>query len=252
MITHCEACKVEIVAEDIVVACEGLCEAQRHFHARCVGLSYDEGCACLHRNIFWMCDSCRDAIERGRFRNSFTDKNSSGFATKNEVECLKSEVNRINAIVSQMVTSSNASKQPTPEQPVVRDPVCRSPLSSTRMNASDHLDILASNDTVLQLYVSNIAPDVTEHEVKQMVCESIGANDVYHVKCLAPSWRDTSTLNCISYKVTVDAKLRDCAFKASNWPSGVRCREFRDFSNSVWRPSSRESQYSLAVQTLYT
>lgn len=189
MITYCEACKIEIVAEDIVVACEGLCEEQRHFHARCVGLSYDEGCACLHRNIFWMCDSCRDAIERARFRKSFIEKNSSDFATRNEVDCMKSEIHRINEIVNQMMTTSAASSEEhTTKSPVVRDVICRSPLSSTKLNASD-LASHSPNESNTQLYVTNIAPDVTESE---MVRESLGTNDEVHVKC-PPSWRDISS-----------------------------------------------------------
>lgn len=245
MITHCEACKIEIVAEDIVVACEGLCEERRYFHARCVGLSYDEGCACLHRNIYWMCDSCRKAIECARFRKSFAEKNENAFATKNELDSLKSEVSRINAIVSQTVVCPTTLPKPaTVESPIARIPSCRSPLSSTKLNASDQTEH-SQNESSFQLYVSNIAPDVTENEVKEMVCEALRADDVLHVKCLAPSWRDISTINFISFKVTVDAKFRDSAFIASNWPSGVRCREFRDLSGSVWRPSNRTTQHSL-------
>lgn len=84
MFTHCNACKIEICAEDVVVACEGKCEGSRYFHAKCVGLTYDEGCACLHSNIFWMCDGCRDIIEKGRFRDALTE--NVVYATQKEVD----------------------------------------------------------------------------------------------------------------------------------------------------------------------
>lgn len=240
MFTICETCKAEFVPEDIVVSCEGLCEGQRYFHFRCVGLSYDEGCACLHRNVFWMCDSCTDAIKRDRFRKSFVERQSNEYAEKSEVDSLKSEVNRISAIVSQLTENSIAMpKESTVESPTT----CNSLLSSTKLNTSDPA-ALSSNDTNLQLYISNIAPDVTVSEVKHMVRESLQADEVLHVKCLAPSWMDISTLNYVSFKVTVDAKFRDVAFRIANWPLGVRCREFRDLSNSVWRPTTRTTLLS--------
>lgn len=244
MITYCEACKAEIVAEDIVVSCEGLCEEQRYFHAKCVGLSYDEGCSCLHRNIFWMCDQCRDQIERARFRKSFLDKNCGEYATRDEVDSLKSEVKRVNAIVSQMLCNSAT----LPEQSTVQSPIAGisascSPLTSTKITAGDHT-VPSESETNFQLYVTNIAPDVTESEVKDMVCKTIGTTNVVHVKCLVSPWRDRSTLNYISFKVTIDAQLRESALSVSKWPSGVRCREFRDCSSSVWRPSTRTTQLS--------
>lgn len=234
MITHCEVCKLEIVAEDIVVTCE-LCDDLRQFHARCVGLSYDEGCACLHQNIFWMCDSCRDGIERGRFRKSSIEKSDNDYATRDD---LKSEIKRISSMVSQLVTGNDdLPNETTVDSPIVRALTNRFPLSSTKLNAGN-LTTQTPNDANLQLYVTNIAPDVTTSEVKQMVCQSIGADDVLHIKCLAPSWQNVSTLNFISFKVTVDALFRDAAFRTTNWPSGVRCREFREMCNSAWRPSS--------------
>lgn len=97
----CNACKAEIRPEDIVVSCDMLCESRHCFHAKCVGLTYDEGCACLHRNIFWMCDSCRNFIETGRFRTSVKDGENVEYATRNELNFLKSEVERICKIMSQ-------------------------------------------------------------------------------------------------------------------------------------------------------
>lgn len=239
MIQNCETCKIEIVAEDVVVSCEGLCEDQRYYHARCVGLSYDEGCACLHQNIFWMCDPCRDSIEKARFRKAFGEKQNNEYATQDEIDCLKSEVNRISEVVSKMATNITTA----PNQSTSTSTQCtyhHSPLSSTKLFANDP----APNESLLQLYVSNIAPDVTENEVKQMVCESIGAPNVLDVKCLVPPWKDVSTLNYVSFKVTVDAQFRESAFRISNWPSGVRLRQFRDYYNSVWRPSTRMVQLS--------
>lgn len=246
MIQQCEVCNIEIVAEDIVVSCEGLCEEQRFFHAKCVGLSYDEGCACLHQNIFWVCNSCRDAIEYARFRKAFNDKQNSSYVTKSELDCLKTEVKRISETISQIEINSTSVSNPSTSSGHLHrsNDKHSSPLSSTKRNAVDFAERTLSND-ILHLYVSNIAPDVTEHEIEKMVCESVGAPEVLRVKCLVPSWMNISDLNYVSYKVSVDAQFRETAFKIANWPSGVRCREFRDISSSAWRPATRITQISV-------
>lgn len=221
---------------------------QHYFHARCVGLSYDEGCSCLHQNIFWMCDTCRDEIKRDRFWKAFNEKHDNNrdrnYATMSEIDCLRSEIERIREDVAKIESNSGVvlnqlATTSYGQQCGFNDghSSC-SPLSSTKLNAVDTMEQI-TNNAHLQLYVSNIAPDVSERELKEMICDSIGAADVLHVKCLVPSWQNVSLLRYVSYKVTVDAQFRKSAFKISNWPNGVRCREFLDISNAAWRPSSR-------------
>lgn len=237
MTNCCTACKVEFRAGDIVVCCEGFCENLPQFHAKCVGLSYDEGCACLHDNIFWMCDSCRAHIENGRLRKSANINKSSEFVTKTEVNTLKAEVERISQVVSEM--SSTFAK--TEEILMCRQSSFKdSPLSSTRLPVTDQL-AQASNDPYLELYVSNIATDVSQNEVAQMVCESLGSNEVIGIKCLVGSGTIISTLDYVSYKITVEEKFRNAALRSSTWPDGIRCREFRNTSKTAWRPLNRPS-----------
>lgn len=244
MMDHCHKCDVEIRPEDTVVRCEVFCKAEHVYHAKCVGLSYDEGCACLHSNICWMCDSCRHAIDYGRFRKAETATSDTRiFATQDEVVHLKTEVERINTIVMQF-TSPPSTIEASAEltHHTMNVPLSTSsPLTSTRSNIVDPAVDLPSdvniNNNTLQLYVSNIANDVTENEIGLMVCEALGAERVFNVKCLVSPWKDTSTLDYVSFKVVVDAQYRDTALNASKWPTGVRCREFRDRYSSVWRPT---------------
>ena len=204
--------------------CYGICKDKHTFHARCVGLTYDEGCACLHSNIFWMCDPCRHAIEYERFGKSASDINTEKLATKDEV---KAEVERIDKILTQLTShlqsieicgelSSNSINLSTSSPP---------PLSSTKNNV-EHLaneqPSVAMQNSSLQLYISNIANDVTEDEIGSMVCEALGAKRVLNVKCLVSPWKDISTLDYVSFKVVVGAQYRKAAFAATNWPTGVR------------------------------
>lgn len=241
MANCCTACKVEFRVEDIVVCCEVFCENLPQFHAKCVGLSYDEGCACLHENIFWMCDACRVRVENGRLRETTNTKKSSDFATKTEVNALKVEVERISQIVSEMSSISTKTEEISMRR---QSGFEESPLSSTMFPATDQMS-RASNDTRLELYVSNIATDVSENEVVQMVCESLGTKEVFGIKCLVGSGTIISTLDYVSYKITVGAKFRSCALRSSTWPDGIRCREFRNTSKTTWRPSNRS-----AIQTV--
>lgn len=103
---------MEFRVEDIVVSCEAFCENRHSFHAKCVGLTYDEGCACLHSNIFWMCDSCKHSIENGRYRSSTTRNEESNYATKEDVQCLKLEVERISKVISDLPSISTHTTAP--------------------------------------------------------------------------------------------------------------------------------------------
>lgn len=241
MANQCTACKVEFCAEDIVVCCEGFCENLPQFHAKCVGLTYDEGCACLHQNIFWMCDTCRVYIENGRFRNTKNEEKTNDFATKTDVTALKTEIERISQIVSEMSSNFTVPSE-TPPLPVNLDLTLHaSPLSSTKFIAEDQT-VSTPEETCLDLYVSNIAVDVPENEVAQMVCKSLGANEVLRVKRLVAAGKDISELDYVSYKITVDARFRNSATRRSIWPDGIRCREFKNSCRTAWRPKSRSIQ----------
>lgn len=236
---YCSACKLEFRTEDIVVSCDGQCEDRRSFHAKCMGLSYDEGCACLHPSIFWMCDSCRDYIAKGRFRKTATDKNSNEYAAKSDFDILKTEVKLMSETLSKVEKKLTAEPRtsirhhenlPCPDNQSI--PLASSSVYVSEMTANSCTD-------PINLYVTNIATDVTEDELKLMVCESIGAEEVLSVKRLVPPWKNVSMLDYVSYKVSVEAKFRNSALKRSNWPREVWCREFRDYSNIAWRPSHR-------------
>lgn len=243
----CHACKKEIRVEDIVVCCEGFCEDQHYIHARCAGLTYDEGCACLNSNILWVCDTCRKEIENRRIRKPSTALDMSGLATRGDVDSLKTELDRISKIVSQLTSNPSSTEMPveSPDKSLLHQhdtapsSCTSSPLTSTRNQATDHVihrTSQANNNSHLQLFISNIASDVTDDELGTMVCGTLGTDHVLSVKRLVSPWKDTSTLEYVSFKVIVNEQYRNCALNLSNWPTGVRCREFKNYSYSVWRP----------------
>lgn len=223
------------------MSCELFCEDRHRFHARCVGLTYDEGCACLHSNITWMCDSCKHTIDYGRFRRPQPELQANELAMKSDVSYLKTEVERISKIVSQLapIASLSTTSDEHVSHPNTTNTSAStfSPLSSTKITDQRN----AVNDSEVQLFISNIANDVTENDIRTMVCETIGAERVLEVKCLISPGKDLSAYDYISFKVVVDEKHRYSALNTSVWPTGVRCREFRDRRKPVWRPSGRTS-----------
>ena len=243
---NCYACIAEIRVEDIVVSCGGFCQRRHCFHAKCVGLTYDEGCACLHSNMCWMCDSCNNSIQNGRFSKPSPVLETNDWATKEEVHSLKLEVQRMSEALSTLAPNSTTCIRTSNDSSSNRlaahsAPVLTPPLTSTQIDDQSPDD---RNNSHLQLFISNIANDVTEDEIKMMVCETIGAEDVLTVKRLVSPWKQLSTYDYVSFKVVVDAVYRSSALIASKWPSGVRCREFKDQSSPVWRPSFRAGHIS--------
>lgn len=238
---NCGKCKCECLENETTVVCEGFCVGMHRFHARCVGLSDDEGEVCLHRNILWVCESCRDLIENIRFRDTVNSVRSMCSPVEKEVENLKTEVSKMNATIRTLLEkaaiasddhcgASKPSERSVSQQPLIDD---TPPLTSTMI--ASPLPTCSDTATV-KLHISNIAIDVTENEVVQMIAESIGVMEIVSIRCLKPAWRDAATMDFISFRVEIPVCHRKNALNSSKWPKGIRCREFRDISNTSWRP----------------
>lgn len=242
----CSTCKKDCCTGETTVVCEGFCEGIRRFHANCVGLTDEEADVCLYRNIMWMCDDCRNLMEDLRFRSTVNAPKSLGSPVTAEVECIRNEIAKISTMINEMnetigsmiinphTVSLNALSSPPDEMP---------PLSSTKNfpNASSASCVENYNGTneTFKFYLSNIANDVTEEEVKQMVKDSICVDEIYAITCLKPRWKDVSTMNFISFKVEIDGRHRTTALKSSIWPKGIRYREFNEHTATTWRPNRR-------------
>lgn len=228
----CSKCKTECSSNETIVVCEGFCVGIQRYHARCVGLSDDEGGVCLHRNILWMCDNCLDLMENIRFRETVNAARSVNHSVEKEVENLKADFVKMNETINNLldkvalISSDDSSTKSTFRPPSVDN---SPPLSSTKIISTPG----CSNATTVKLHISNIANDVTTDEVLQMVYDSIGVKEIFDIKCLKPAWRN---VDFISFKVEIPGCHRTNALNLSKWPKGIRCREFKDFVDTTWRP----------------
>lgn len=182
-------------------------------------------------------------MTKSKFRNTVVRvaSASSDANEQDEIINLKSEMAKMNSTLDRLVdaftnngsTISNANDVDTQRQ--VSEAFA--PLSSTRLHPIDSSP--TGNDSSVSLHVSNIANDISQTEVIDMIKDSIGATHISSIKLLVPPWKDLSALDYISFKVDVNVKFRDAALDPSSWPEGVRCREFRSRLTNAWRPLHR-------------
>lgn len=241
----CGECKNEIGPGGKIVVCQGFCEDMNRFHIECVGLPDDLAAGCLYKKVMWMCECCRDLITNIKFRN-IVHKLNSNDAPLNELDQLKQDVSRINNTLEELISAvkkesvSHSSKNPTTEPTTICDGSNGDVLTSTRIQRETPEHALI-NTTTFSLFVSNIAPDVTVEEVQELICEVLEVSEPVPIKRLVPAWRAPTEMEYVSFKVDLHQKYKSKALDASFWPCGVRCREFRNYSSSTWRPSMRSS-----------
>lgn len=194
-----------------------------------------------------------------KFRNTVNGLRIAERRDDTGVEDLRTEVNKLNESVNLLMeklhnaeTTSSLTTSTYQETSVEGE---QQLLSSTVLQKNDSVQQASRevkprlateqppnrslDERKLTLHLSNIANDVTEQEVAEMVADVFDIDRVPAVQLLVPSWKDKSSLEYISFKVEIDASLKSKALTTSNWPFGVRCREFRDYSRNVWRPVNR-------------
>lgn len=229
------------------IVCEGFCTEVHHYHAKCVGLSELEHHACDHNNIRWMCDPCCELMSNSKFRNTVNGLKTAEHKAETGVADLRTEVSKLYEIVNHLESALQRTVTEAPSQETsIGNADDRKLLSSTVVQQDEkssevkpRLRINSQDERKLALHLSNIANDVTEQEVAEMVTDVFGIKRVPAVQLLVPSWKDKSSLAFISFKVEIDPSLRTKALTSSIWPAGIRCREFRDYSKDVWRPINR-------------
>lgn len=100
--------------------------------------------------------------------------------------------------------------------------------------------IVETREAKFWLYLTRIAPSVTELDIREMVRKQLDTDDVIIFKLL-PRDRDVSTLTFISFKVGMSLALRERALSASTWHRGIVYREFTDHrvntAQNFWRPA---------------
>ena len=225
-------------------------------------------------NLSWFCNDCVSALDQLKARNSsLTTVNLVSTVSDCVNDCLKEfklELDKTNcalqALSDQFNTSSAAkpaSNRLTGKRP--RDTGYKTtpsgrPTSALLGGTRKVSDAVKVVDTVPKpvdkfwLYLSRIAPHVTEEDVAAMVQECVTGSEPV-VKKLVKKDADLSSFAFVSFKVGVDRELKDNALDPSIWPNGIFFREFDDRrkKEDFWKPKApKVPRIEALLQSLVT
>lgn len=101
----------------------------------------------------------------------------------------------------------------------------------------------ANNDDTF--YVTPFAPDQTEEDVKQYVCDISNADlSQVQVTKLVPRGKRLEELSFVSFKVSVDKTYSNVVSDAFYWPEGITVRAFDPIQKTKWLHSFRNPRIS--------
>lgn len=237
---NCKKCSNTIDNGEIYTVCEGKCASR--FHATCVGVDEDQWNA-LANNVIWLCDCCMDDFCKYRDRQEprIYDTTNAARSVDEEILDLKAKVTTIQEILATITVPAIPSSE--------RRKLCHStPVTSPVLRGGTNANVCESNDQLSQinsfgsntfdLFLTNIDPFVTEHEISSLACRCLGMNstDSFDVIKLVSKRRDCTKLDYISFKLVLDKNCKATALNDKTWPKGVKFREFVNRHNETWRP----------------
>lgn len=243
---ECKKCSIVIATGVAYIGCEGFCK--RVFHAACVKLSHEDVIQYRNKasNFWWICTQCMDAIRYQRDHlkseeldgNEISPKETDISRIDGEISELKKEIASLrNSIVHSTVSHVEASTTETTNEhrPLAESSLLSMPDDKQSTNSTGRRDgeIEQRNpNDRFWLFFTRVKNCTTEGQILKVVADSLGTNDAI-VKILVPPWKDALSMPYVSFKVGVNARLKETALRPCTWPTGLRYREFRD---DVWEP----------------
>ena len=246
-----------------------LCECVAHM--KCFGwarsnLDFVNG----QSNLLWFCTECLSSVQNLKERKSSetaVDVTSSFADTitvcMNEVKAELGQINAVIGSISEKLLATNTPAFSTASRSSKRPRIISPNL--TPKNSRGFADLVSDTksienfpklvETVPQpaakcwIYLSRIAPHVSEDEISALVRECVpGAQPV--VRKLIKKDADIKSFAFVSFKVGIDLQLKDVALDAANWPEGIYFRLFEERNSSVdfWKPRSSKFPRTLISQ----
>ncbi|XP_055543295.1 uncharacterized protein LOC129728854 [Wyeomyia smithii] len=211
-------------------------------------------------NLLWFCADCLKSIENLKTKHSSDTAIDTTSAFANSITCcmneVKKELGQINAFIGSisdklltnttpvMLSANRSSKRPrviSPSDTPKRPRGFSGLLSGTKAveNFPSLVETVPQPTTKFWIYLSRIAPHVSEDEIAALVRDCV--SDIQPVvKKLVRKDADVKSLAFISFKVGIDLQLKDAALDANNWPKGIYFRQFeeRNASSDFWKPKA--------------
>lgn len=230
-------------------------------HIKCLGwiranLDFVNG----QTNLLFFCNDCMQSIENIKVNNSSNSivavVSSVADSMNRCMDDVKTELGKINtffgSISDQLLanskpalpSSNRRNKRPRIVSPneTPRRPSAFSDLmggTKTTESCSKLVDTVPKPAEKCWIYLSRIAPHVTEDDISALVKECVpDAQPI--VRKLVRKDADIRTFAFISFKVGIDLQLKDIALDAKNWPKGIYFRQFeeRNSLQDFWGPKA--------------
>ena len=254
MASTCIKCSQNVKSLEFVKC--NLCD--RLVHMKCIGwarsnLDFLNG----HANLLWFCDGCLPTLDQLKNKGATPSTETIASAVSDCIEIslknFKLELDKTNSLIAtiseKMQTNSAitlsaqrpGNKRPRGSVDMVTPKRSTTPalLGGTRQvaNNSNIVATVPKPTPKFWIYLSRIAPQVSEDEVASMVRECLDDSDPI-VEKLVKKDSDLSSFAFVSFKVGVSQELREKALDPSIWPKGIFFRVFDDnrTSQNFWRP----------------
>ena len=251
--------------------CGGFCAAI--FCPKCCGLHDEVFKAVMNKsNLFWMCNTCKNIMDKARFRNALVSIDT---ANRQLITELKDQIRQdiLEDIKLEIRTNfktliDSVPKTPLPVTPrsfnfnsvkrrreydEVVDKTTNRPSKLLRgtdeTSALGNETIFNQSDDKFWLYLSGISPDVPDQTVTELAVEKLGTHEVTVVKLISRG-RDPRSLNFISYKIGLPVSFKNKAMSSSTWPVGIVFREFENKSATkrvFWKPPITLPEIAISV-----
>ena len=236
-----------------------LCDCMAH--TKCIGwvranLDFVNG----QSNLLWLCNDCMHSVENLKANNSSDVAVAAITSVAESITCcmndVRNELGQINTFIGSIsdkflasVTPANPlaarrNKRPrvvspteTPRRPKILSDLMGGTKSAE--NCSNLVDTVPQPTEKCWIYLSRIAPHVTEDEITALIKECVPAAQPV-VRKLVKKDADIRSFAFISFKVGIDIQLKEVALDAKNWPKGIYFRLFeeRNSAKDFWGPNA--------------
>ncbi|XP_062543283.1 uncharacterized protein LOC134210889 [Armigeres subalbatus] len=255
---QCGECKQEI--NDLEPICCGFCEASFHINQQCCGFnsrSIKEAFA--SGKAMFICPPCRTELNGRSIRAYLADNPRSQPDEMPQLAEIPKQVQELFTVVeklSQKIDNfAGQSIKPFKSIPVSspsawprlgikrrrddrRLDECTAAVSGTKSIDLSEFQLpvpsimQAAKPDKFWLYMTGLNPLINDSDVQKIVSRCLNISDAAEVIRLVPRGKDVTTLTFVSYKIGLDPDLKELALEPSSWPTGIRLREFVDFSKN--------------------
>ncbi|KAL1378470.1 hypothetical protein pipiens_015567 [Culex pipiens pipiens] len=229
MASACDYCAKHVKDDEPFIKCMGFCEGVVHMRCTKTGslkmntsfLKIVNECT----NLFWMCDKCSKLMKITRFRTVMESVGDTQLLLLSKRVTSLSTANQSGTPKPKRTPKLTRGSDPVPSKPLVFE---------TNALANASITCVPPEENLFRLYVTRFANHTMASQVKELVKNAIGQNDVVQVTALVKRGVDPLSLPFISFKVGVNIAHKE----AISNPGNCGFREFEDLQRKTSSPQS--------------